>query len=85
MTITVRDNGAGMTEKELYDLRVSLKDGAPGVHNFAMRNIAERLRLLYGTNSCITIASRPGRGTMVCLRLPLENRKGDSYVSGADR
>ena len=36
-----------------------------------MANIAERLKVLYGDTSKMTVESQSGKGTLVRLRLPL--------------
>ncbi len=57
MVFFVVDNGIGMTEQEL---------ASPG---FGIRNVRERIGLYYGANFGVTFKSRPGQGTIVCIRL----------------
>jgi two-component system LytT family sensor kinase len=63
LTLTVRDDGLGMPERvldEVYDRGVGL------------RNLRERLERLYGPDHLPQIESAPGRGTVVRLRLPVQ-------------
>ena len=63
LTLTVGDDGLGMPERvldEVYDRGVGL------------RNLRERLERLYGPDHLPQIESVPGRGTVVRLRLPVQ-------------
>jgi sensor histidine kinase YesM len=63
LTLTVGDDGLGMPERvldEVYDRGVGL------------RNLRERLERLYGPEHLPVIESTPGRGTVVRLRLPVQ-------------
>ncbi len=63
LTLTVGDDGLGMPERvldEVYDRGVGL------------RNLRERLERLYGPDHLPVIESVPGRGTVVRLRLPVQ-------------
>jgi two-component system LytT family sensor kinase len=63
LTLTVGDDGLGMPERvldEVYERGVGL------------RNLRERLERLYGPDHLPVIESIPGRGTVVRLRLPLQ-------------
>jgi two-component system LytT family sensor kinase len=39
-----------------------------------MRNVRERLEVLYGDDAQNSVTSRPGRGTLVVIELPLTER-----------
>jgi sensor histidine kinase YesM len=63
LTLTVGDDGLGMPDRvldEVYDRGVGL------------RNLRERLERLYGPDHLPQIESSPGRGTVVRLRLPVQ-------------
>jgi sensor histidine kinase YesM len=63
LTLTVGDDGLGMPERvldEIYDRGVGL------------RNLRERLERLYGPEHLPVIESTPGGGTVVRLRLPVQ-------------
>lgn len=69
--LRVSDDGRGVAPAELAAVRerleadVSLSGEKIGVHN-----VAKRLRILFGEDARISIASDPGRGTVVVVRVP---------------
>ncbi|QAY67995.1 cache domain-containing sensor histidine kinase [Paenibacillus protaetiae] len=72
---TVKDDGAGMSERELMQLRSSLELEKPARsdgHGIGLRNIHERLRLRYGAMYGLTVNSKPGEGTEVAVRIPVQ-------------
>jgi hypothetical protein len=38
-----------------------------------MKNVRERLEVLYGSRARFTVVSRPGRGTLVSIELPMDS------------
>ena len=73
LVMQVRDDGVGFDD---YDLKESLASGEswqgePVGGSIGLRNINERLRLLYGDGYRLLLESVPGQGTRVQLRLPL--------------
>ena len=66
MIVEVEDDGVGMPEGRAPAM------GAVG-HGagIGMRNVQERLEVLYGTAARFDIISRPGRGTRVTLEMPM--------------
>ena len=64
--IEVEDDGVGMASAQLLERPSGLGEGGIG-----MANVAERLKVLYGDTARMTIDSRNGTGTLVCLRLPV--------------
>lgn len=71
LTMRVSDDGIGMNEKELEALRVSLYSKGSSRKNYALRNIAERLSLLYGTSALLTVESERNVGTEILVKLPI--------------
>lgn len=71
--LLIRDNGAGMER----DFVRCLQHGEiePQGFGIGIKNIQERLRLLYGEKGKLRIRSRLGSGTIVCISLPLRNRE----------
>jgi two-component system sensor histidine kinase YesM len=68
LSIEVIDNGRGMAEAE-----DELLDDGPGrsaSHGLGLRNVRERLRLIYGESARMEIRSAPGSGTSVRISLP---------------
>jgi two-component system LytT family sensor kinase len=65
MLIEVADDGVGMGNKPASALR---RDGA----GIGMKNVQERLDVLYGNQARFSVVSNPGRGTLVSIELPAE-------------
>lgn len=69
--IEIRDNGIGMDEatitKILHDQNYLNKNSFSGI---GLRNIVQRIKLLYGGDFGLTIQSERGVGTLVTLILP---------------
>ncbi|MFG6333429.1 MAG: sensor histidine kinase [Lachnospiraceae bacterium] len=69
----VEDNGSGMDAETLAVLRKKLqgRDDQPnsGKNSFGMYNVAQRIRMYYGSRSDITVTSQKGIGT--CVRICL--------------
>ncbi|QTH41941.1 sensor histidine kinase [Cohnella sp. LGH] len=80
LEIDIRDDGSGMTEKQLEQLRRQLKVpprftemGRRDKGGIGVSNIHSRIRLYYGEASQeagIEVDSEPGRGTNVRVRVP---------------
>ena len=81
--ITVMDNGVGMDEKEVAELRLFLEGDQPGKRNhedwqsIGLKNVHDRIRYLYGEEYGIEITSTLGIGTMVRINVP--------YLDGGDQ
>ena len=76
---------------EIEDDGVGIEPGGPttapdsGIvregSGIGMRNVRERIQVLYGDEAHVDIISRPGRGTRVSLRMPLATREeGDELI-----
>ncbi len=74
LRVTVMDNGAGMSDDTLRrilagtDEKPDEKKTAGGV---GVRNVRDRLKLIYGDQADFDIISGPGMGTQVTIILPL--------------
>lgn len=66
LKITVCDNGCGFCPEEVQNA-----EETAGSHHIGIENIRERIRLLYGGESGLSIRSHPGAGTRVTITLPL--------------
>jgi two-component system LytT family sensor kinase len=66
LIIEVEDDGVGMGGEQSID-----KSNGGARTGIGMANIAERLKVLYGDTSKMTVESQSGKGTLVRLRLPL--------------
>ncbi|WP_284645975.1 cache domain-containing sensor histidine kinase [Paenibacillus silviterrae] len=82
LLIYVEDNGKGMTPAQMLQVERSWREpdqrrgtiGSFGVRKkgFALRNVSERLRLLYGPGYGISFDNRPKQGASFCIRIPLQ-------------
>ena len=69
VVITVRDNGMGMEQEKAETLVTYQAKG------YGLKNVNDRIQLLYGEEYGIQIFSAPGDGTNVVMRFPKEGRK----------
>jgi two-component system sensor histidine kinase YesM len=86
--MTVADNGVGMPQDRLRyiggELERVFAPDKPGLSLppwenakdlYGLRNVASRVRMVYGKRSRMEIDSREGEGTSVTVRLPLDRCK----------
>ena len=83
-TLTISDNGIGMDEQRLQELRTSLMSGEEIKENghgkskdsgIALRNVNQRLKFYYGEPYGLDVMSTRNVGTTVEVTLPInENR-----------
>ncbi len=66
VVVEVEDDGVGIVLKPASALS---RTGA----GIGMKNVQERLEVLYGNRARFTVVSRPGRGTLVSIELPAES------------
>lgn len=66
--LTVRDNGAGMTEERLQEMRLAIEKGEK--IGFGLRTVHERMQLLFGEEYGLTISSTEGVGTTITAIIP---------------
>ena len=71
VVITVRDNGMGMPQEKAETLVTYQAKG------YGLKNVNDRIRILYGENYGIRILSAPDEGTTVVMRFPKEGRKDE--------
>ena len=77
MMIEVEDDGVGISGGRIPDGGVVRKGTGIG-----MRNVRERLEVLYGEAARFDVMSRPGRGTRVTLEIPvMMNENGDPVLA----
>ena len=63
--IEVADDGVGMGNRP----ETALKRTGAGI---GMKNVRERLEVLYGSQALFNVVSNPGRGTLVSIELPVQ-------------
>lgn len=84
LEITVMDNGVGMDQAALDQIQELLAGDEPGIKNeynwqsIGMKNVHDRIRLLYGEEYGIRVTSTVGVGTMVRLLMPVKEREGQT-------
>jgi len=90
LLITISDNGEGMTEDLLEQIRKRIDtviDFASGdtiikqnkrKAGIALNNVHQRIRMMFGSDYGLQLYSTPGVGTTVELRIPKKNRTDHS-------
>jgi two-component system LytT family sensor kinase len=75
LLLEVEDDGIGMETEPASELSAmegeTLWVGAANGNGIGMRNVRERMEVLYGSQAEVEIVSRPGRGTKVTLVMPV--------------
>jgi two-component system LytT family sensor kinase len=61
LRIEIEDNGVGISEEKMPHVYVE---------GIGLSNVRERLRVLYGADFRLEIASRPGEGTVIRIDIP---------------
>ena len=72
MLVEVEDDGVGMAPG-----RASAGEIARPGTGIGMRNVRERMEVLYGPGAEVEMESRPGRGTKVMLKMPVIEGGGE--------
>jgi two-component system, LytTR family, sensor kinase len=83
LLVEVEDDGVGMA--------IEREEGTPGAGlgqqgtGIGMRNVRERMAVLYGALAAVEINSRPGRGTKVTLLMPILDAGAEAWgpIGGA--
>lgn len=74
LLVEVEDDGVGMTPGRSVPGHVK----RPG-NGIGMKNVRERMQVLYGDAGEVSIESRPGRGTKVALTMPVIEGEGGGW------
>jgi two-component system sensor histidine kinase YesM len=84
MYFQVLDDGIGMTEQRLEEIRNSLEVDDQDIpnKNYGLRNVNERLRLHYGSDSTLHIESKPNAGTRIAFSIPIMEGPYENYDRG---
>lgn len=81
LVVCIRDDGSGMPQETIRQLLAPSADGPRTYEertSLGVRNVLERMRLIYGSSASMHITSEPGAGTCVEMDLPL------SYTDDVD-
>lgn len=71
LRLVVRDDGAGMEEKELEQIRDEIQRPCEETEKgFGLANVNERIRVYFGTGYGMAIESEKNKGTVVEIRIP---------------
>ncbi|WEK55052.1 MAG: sensor histidine kinase [Candidatus Cohnella colombiensis] len=76
LMIEIKDNGIGMTEDRIQEIM----NGAP-ISGIGLKNVNERLKIIYGAPFAMNLISPPGEGLSIVLRIPLEGKEEKGNVS----
>ncbi|MDD3214453.1 MAG: histidine kinase [Eubacteriales bacterium] len=75
LVVNVRDNGGGMPAETVEQILNGSADEPMSGNRYStgigMRNVRDRLRLIYGERATLTIESREDSGTLVSIAIPL--------------
>ncbi len=74
LLVEVEDDGVGMAPGRRQSGEI-IRPGA----GIGMRNVVERMQVLYGDAAEVQIESRPGRGTKVALTMPVIEGEGGGW------
>lgn len=82
--ITVSDNGQGMTQEVLDELRAKLSEeasftelGHRNKQGIGLKNIHSRIELYYGRGYGLSITSTPGKDTSITIKIPVLQGSGE--------
>lgn len=80
----IRDNGVGMSEKEILDaFNDNNNKGRTNSVHIGIKNIHDRIRIQFGPDYGMSIESKPDCYTLVRLSLPIiPEGKGETYAEG---
>ena len=90
LVITVRDNGRGMDENTVRQVRERLDQPGPegndDHYSIGLSNVHQRIRILFGEPYGLTVDSRPGIGTDVSITMPARRKEElEVYVQSNHR
>ena len=73
LILEVADNGAGMTDERLMQVRDGLSGDGGESAGYGLFNVNKRIQLYYSQPQGVWIESRMGEGTAVTLKLPVRS------------
>ena len=88
VTISVYDNGVGVSESKLKTIRdmlenrLEIKEFQTDISGFGLYNISERIKDYYGNGSMLTFSSTQGEGTELTLFLHKSKSDKSKYEQG---
>ncbi len=70
LILEVTDDGAGMTEERLEEMRATLTDGKR--EGFGLRTVHQRIQILFGKEYGLSLESKRDAGTTVTVTIPMQ-------------
>ena len=70
INISISDNGKGISEEKLRELRIGLLDDNEEKCHIGMTNTISRLKMYYGSQAKVQIDSTLGEGTSIYIEIP---------------
>jgi two-component system sensor histidine kinase YesM len=70
LILEVSDDGSGMTEERLSEMRSSLVEKVSD--GFGLRTVHQRIQILFGGEYGLTMESSPGVGTRIMVKIPMQ-------------
>lgn len=80
IVISVRDNGSGISDDILNNLKVILNDGSKPIESVGLYNVYQRLVLYYGNEFTFDVKSELGQGTEFSITIPVRNSREEFNV-----
>jgi two-component system sensor histidine kinase YesM len=71
LRLTVIDNGNGITAERMVKLQTKLFSDSPPTNHIGLINTQRRIQLAYGQRGELRLKSKPGRGTLIAILLPI--------------
>ena len=70
--IEISDNGAGMTQEDVKKINDNMsKEYVRHSHHIGLRNVNQRIKLVFGEEFGITVQSAVNKGSVVKIVLPM--------------
>ncbi len=77
LVLRLRDSGSGISGEKIAGLLEAEAAGG-GRRGIGLRNVNDRIKLYYGETYGLAVASPPGGGTTITLRMPVRMSSGES-------
>lgn len=75
INVRIIDNGVGIESCKLEALKIVKKASSKGLSGIGIKNVNERIKLIYGNDYGIEIKSELGKGTEIIILLPKQLKK----------
>ncbi len=79
VVIKVSDDGAGMSQERLNGIFSENTPGERSLQSFGLKNLNERIRIIFGSSYGLTIWSEEGKGTEITIRIPAQYAEVKEY------